>query len=950
MNTKDILLRLDATATMAHPSSEDIAFVHESTGRSLFARFFFARIKDRSWMPVAIEGMQSGCVDEEGVWVRLRFLLRILESEPRDLVDALNQVRCVLARWMSREIVATALKLPPEVAWELRSFVSDGVLDPAETLAPDVGAYLAHVANAPSADVQELLILVEMIVSFAPRPVKAGEPELKTQRDPTPRVEAWSYQQILEAGVRPLTKRFPIGVAKVLADAVADLMEMKNQGRQSVESYDTSRGWCAKVNVPTSAYLDPDEALVHTLTFACEQVFKQSPQVSEQLRSLDTMLRSKRWRLFTRIRHHCYAEFPLASADWIRAEVLDYPDYEAGVYPFEFAAMLKSASSALGDGFLSRDQRTKLFEQIYQAPTLEAFGKVREVKPTAEQLGILQRRFWYRAYWPFEAVLIEPYLKAFRDSAEKASEPLTVENYDPHSQAGIHQIESRSPKSDTELAALTDRQLIEFLNTWKPTGRDPKEWWVEVNSEGLAAAFKRLLAANPARFGKWSDQWKEFRRPILVQYALDAAAAEIKNGELARLKGWLGLAEWVVSLPPVAVSAAEATEGTPDWEPARRAVVEFAFSCVEPKAMVGREWRKPLEYLLQNLCTGYDTRLESGASVMNPSDPLTDAINTTRGRAFEALVQFGFWLREPAKTADEDQALLKAVLAARFAGKPPLAVAEYAQLGRLYPFVLTLAREWTTSHQREFFGEQGSVQWQAAFTTLVQYTEAHQSVFETTKPHYSFAIGYLDNMAGDSRGSREFIPRLGQHLFLYYVWGLTTYEEQLAKYYSATKEDHWKNLFHYAGQLLGNSPKLSAPIRQRCEEFMALRLENGTARELGEISAWLGATAFSAEWRLQRLIRTLDKSRERERVSSLEIKKLVALLEECPGLVVEAFARMTVAGGTKPGYYFEEKDVWPILSAGLASKDAEVRRWGELAQNNLLEAGLFEYLRPVTGK
>ncbi len=52
---------------------------------------------------------------------------------------------------------------------------------------------------------------------------------------------------------------------------------------------------------------------------------------------------------------------------------------------------------------------------------------------------------------------------------------------------------SRSAKSVAELSAMGDDELISFLNDWEDVHRDPEQWWIDVDFDGVGY---RVAAAN----------------------------------------------------------------------------------------------------------------------------------------------------------------------------------------------------------------------------------------------------------------------------------------------------------------------------------------------------------------------------------------------------------------------------------------------------------------------
>ena len=90
----------------------------------------------------------------------------------------------------------------------------------------------------------------------------------------------------------------------------------------------------------------------------------------------------------------------------------------------------------------------------------------------------------------------------------------------------------------------------------------------------------------------------------------------------------------------------EESRDHPDWSRSHRAVVDFIDACVSKNFEVPVAERDGLAKLLQQVCTQPDWRLDHDRPVLlNQDNPITEAINNTRSRAIESLVNFGFWIR-----------------------------------------------------------------------------------------------------------------------------------------------------------------------------------------------------------------------------------------------------------------------------------------------------------------
>ena len=110
--------------------------------------------------------------------------------------------------------------------------------------------------------------------------------------------------------------------------------------------------------------------------------------------------------------------------------------------------------------------------------------------------------------------------------------------------------------------------------------------------------------------------------------------------------------EWVLSHPEQPneddTNLSDNSREPPGWHNSRRAVGDFVGACLEKEVNVPISARQALASLLDKLCTQYDRRLDDGEPVLlNRDDQLTEAINNTRSRALEDLVEFRLLVAAP---------------------------------------------------------------------------------------------------------------------------------------------------------------------------------------------------------------------------------------------------------------------------------------------------------------
>ena len=784
---------------------------------------------------------------------------------------------------------------------------------------------------------------------------RANPEDWTTRLEPRPRFDEWEYCQILEKGVRPLAEREPYSIARILLDATATMIRLFYQDDlEESSSNDLTFFLFRRVNELGGGPPNSKDILVHTLTFACEKVYEKAPEAAS---ALDQALRNQSWGIFIRICQHLYSlHLNEQTKPWIREMILAHEDYDKWDHRFEFQHMIRLACEKFGDSLLTKAEKERIFETILSGPSEQHFRDRAGDRFTEESFEERKRHFHRMQLNPFASVLFGKYSEYFEELNAEEEKPITDDDYGPYRLGDVKQVEERSPKPADELDEMSDEEILSFLNEWENVDRDPDEWWVHINFEGLAQAFqsifKEVIIPNESRLHFWTENRDQLKRPIYVEAIVSAIQEQVKLKQFDKLDQWFDLCEWVLSHPDQPkeeeVNRSDVSREHPDWQSSRQAVGDFVGMCLKEDVNVPISMSQRLVSLLDKLCTQYDRRLDEDDPVFtNRDDQLTEAINNTRSKALEHLVDFGYWVRRQSGDNQADTPEVFTILDKRLGSecKYALTLPEYALLGLNYGRICDLNREWAVQHKRDLLPQEKIPAWTEAFENFLRYNRPYKQVFDIVRDDIEFALENIDKFKTDSTDT------LGEHLFTYYLWEvypLTGDSSLLEEFYKKTKEDkdRWSHLFNHIGISLKNSDKqLEAGLKQRTIDFFNWRFEKKEPSELKEFTFWLGAECLDAEWRLTALSKILDISGLKDIKIYMQIDVLREMIEDHTTLVVECFAKLTdFAVKNNESLYIPTNEAKPILRAGLKSDDETVQENAKRARENLLRCGCFDLL------
>ena len=943
--------------------------------------YFFKTVDNPIWInlliennffknPPSVEAAEDGRIIAP-LWWPILYLQRVSKQEPKKVVEIIFSLEQTDNPRILREIFLIAcdlhdidlsLSLKPVIKQFLQSSYRWGEEELIINILKKWGSTEGLSRNAAHE-------IIQYVIAFQPDP-KADEkysrrkenPEAwNTLLEPKPRFEKWEYQKILEKGVRPFAEHEPYQVSRILINAVASMIRLRiHQGEfEKAGDEDYSELWCRRLDKSDRDNQDEKELLLHTLTYACQQVYEQA---HEALDALDQALRKYRWKVFTRLRQYLYALYPSdKTLPWIHELILEHEDYSRWEHHYEFQIMIRRASEYFGSRLLSEVERRGIFDAILNGPKKDDFREWMGEQYSEEAFQQHQRNFHRVQLRPF-ATLLTGEVRSYFDEleGEAQAEIVSDDSYSPYSGFKTVWVKKQSPKSVEDLELFTDQELLTYLNDWDKEHRIKDDWHTEVTIAALVdvfqTTFKGKIIPDSQRLTFWMKHCDKIARPIYVAAMVKAMQETVKGKKLDKLNQWIEFCAWVLSHPDSMLEngqqeARDESRDHPDWRSSRQAVVDFIETCVNKDTNTPIVLRAALADLLQHVCNQFDWRLDNDHPVLlNRDDLISEAFNNTRSRGLKSLVNFSFWVR---RQLPEDNLLELTEIFAKRTGenaKIPLTRPEHALLAMHFGDLCTLIRVWATEKKEVFFPQANKSVWRDAFSSYIRFNHPDQLTFEILRSEFEYALENLNILATEKDDGKALIDSLGQHLFTYYIWKMFSLKENdslLKRFYDKTNDDRkrWALLFDHVGHSLKNSGKnLDKALIDRVIAFFDWRIEVAESLELQEFTFWLEAECLDPEWRLNSYLKILDFSSKKKIGAYIELKTLNKMLQDHLPLVVNCFAKITDKFNANNQCYLLSEDAEPILKAGLLAKDPEIQKNAERARENLLRVGRFEFL------
>lgn len=625
--------------------------------------------------------------------------------------------------------------------------------------------------------------------------------------------------------------------------------------------------------------------------------------------------------------------------------------------------MIRGACEHFGAKLLTNNEQKSIFTAIISGPSADRYRARAEDPYSEEAFKEYQRSFHYKQLRPFSSLLKGETKCYFEGLAnEEWATKITDDSYSPFRSHGGGPISYNSPIPDEELKKLSDPELLEFLNSWNDEHRVDDNFLIEVNFFGLSGAFQRLfqeeIIPNSQRLSFWLDNKNKIIRPVYANGMLKVMHERVKKKNFEHLEQWIAFCAWILSKQDApgehgkTETLEEPFEVLPDWDSSRQDVAYFIRDCLGEQIDIPITVRSGIGNLLCLLCTQPDSRLDDEQPILlNRDDPLTDAINSTRGIAVESLVFFAYWIRR--HLPDDSITELNDILNRRITNNAaiPLTRPEHALLGNHFGRLCFLNEEWTKRNKNALFPQQDKKNWSAAFGSYIYFNQPRRDAFDILRDDFSFALDNLELFESQKNANRDSVTKIGQHIFALYIWDAYPLQHEtslLERFYAKTyaHREYWAKLFSHIGSTLqASGSQLEQALVDRVTAFFDWRLSVAEPVEMQKYRSWLNAECLDPEWRLQSYLKTLEFGLN----ANIEIyRHLEALSEFLPHhlpLIVACFAKITDAINQESQLHFLGEKAKHILKVGLQTDDPSVQSVAEKSREKLLRLGYVDLLR-----
>jgi hypothetical protein len=920
--------------------------------------FFFEKLDNPSWLqPLDQHGHFADLPEPERtsdgrsayrIHVPLITLVKLAASSPQDVTNILVKLKLPDNSRVGDQIIQCMSK----------------IRDPSciKQLSPLIAQLADNSTRTSWLWIQELLkswmelkVLPEIFAILRAYLNSAVDKSFEQYRDVS---GTWLAKQIDEKCLEELTPKNPIEVATIVFQALCKWVEQEREKYNESEISD---------DAPTSYFIEDfksmplehrgiEATLAKRLFSAAGQVYLQGDLAA--IDQLDKLLSSNPWQLFRRLRWQLYADFPTLTLNRARTEVLqripflNEIDYSRGSHDCEFAQLLIAHAKQHKDAFLSPKEVEQFADVVLKGPI-----------DKEEKLLEGNNDFFYRKQlWPIASLLRGEQLAAYRVLVPDDSK-IKIESFKPFSSGGFSggSVVSVTPKKVGDLELMKDEELWHYLNTWEAktgyeydsTGKLHHE-----NIFALAAEFADLVKKLPKRFNPADKWWENIKRPEIINKLLDRAADRVstkQNDEKtsttspteAEWANWFGITQLVMAQP---------------WP--RHAASRFLRNTLNSGCAIPDRYFLELPELLRRLIEEVDPQLLANKNSFK--DWLTTAINSVRGEAIEALLNFALHQKNAGKKIEP---WIFNLIRSRLES-PEESPAIFALFGANLRFLIHLFRQELKESPGLVFPPNRPEHCSAAIMTHFKYDQPWHATIETFPKLINDALDILEAMQtetkddGAKQSQSDFGSRLGTHIACYYWNGSFASEAEgeaaLDRFFAKASQSTRAMLISQIGSIW-EKPSQEPPEEKNIARVMRIwerrytqiekKLKSGNVPsfeydgELAESIDWLNCECFPFEWRFRHAKLALERLKKAPQ--AYRLLKAITEFSTMPNRLepmLDLFRALLKRPSDELRWSIQFKDLAPVISLGLTSDKPNTIKLAKGCKDLLLKMGFSDFL------
>ena len=402
---------------------------------------------------------------------------------------------------------------------------------------------------------------------------------------------------------------------------------------------------------------------------------------------------------------------------------------------------------------------------------------------------------------------------------------------------------------------MIPQEVINYLKEWTPPKNPAILKDYALSKEGLAAKVMEVVSENPENYTKICEQFKTLD-PVYIVYLVRGLTNAVKKKKSLDWGKMLVFCKEVLEEYRSAENVYDKENREYNATSIKMEILDLLKEGLSKRVIkFTPEIRKIMWDIINALLIDKDPDVKyenENAKI----DSLTLSLNTVRGSAMHALVQYALWCADSLKSSNSDKKVMvsevKDVLEKKLNPTSEPTRTIRSLYGYYFPILLHLDKEWAIDHISSIFPDNGELRklWRTAWENYLEYPRFYDDVYNTLKPQYKRAVEKLES----PRISDEAKKRLSEHLTIAYLKGEEKIDNKpnllISLFFKKANPDIRGHIIWFIGKELKNNPpkdvEMQTKVAKRAINFLDWRIKeleevkNSSAEEFYKELQWSG--------------------------------------------------------------------------------------------------------------
>lgn len=860
----DSLDEIETLLQIENPTDANVTTLSQLIAQPQHNRYFFEKCDNPEWLvPLNKRGAfskpqeplkQDGYVRFIG-WPESQYLVRIADRKPDEVFEIISKLNTENQSVLD-DFIDAALKSPINIAVKYVALVINNkwLRNPYNLLLPDKVAELME-KLAAAGKVNEAIKLARTLFDvhiINPTNKESEESQSSwVRQEAKPYFDEWRYKEVITKKTKEIAKANPVLLFQTLATILHQALDLEKRENVSDDFYEYSHIW--RPNLEHTRNPNREDAK-NVLIDGLIDLIENNKSDQEAMTGFMAILSKHNQGFFRRLEMFLHRNATEPQTEAVEKLLTEKKIITSYNLRREYLPLLEKFFP-----IITSQGQSSILEAIDSGPNLTKADDT-----TDEQFDAMNNRWRSMYYGSIKQPFPSPYKEKFEE-LQALTGPVIIDDGEIKVTGGW--IGDESPLSLEDMLSMEPTKVIDYIKNFK----DSADSFDRMSSSGLGMILGNAVTQNPEKYILIANELlKQQLKPLYVYHFLNGIKQSIKEHRILDWEPIVDLCHAIIFTEPGQKLAKPNSDYEQNWDSVHMAIADLLGAALGDKnASVSADLANKIWEIILKLTENEEPAPEYEAKDNGGNlDPMTLSINTVRGEAMHAVINYGLWadrLGLDSKNKNSKiPSIVEKVLDIHLDTIHDPSLAIRSVYGWRLPNLSYLSMDWVKTRKDKIFPkEKGSEKmFLAAFESYLTNNVYHD-LFDLLIEEYRIGISLLGTVEKEGFRGSDINEKLPQHLMITYVHD-SKHDDLIKYFFDFAPSKARVQAVNFVGRVIfGELSKLDNPefAIKRALKLWDDRLSTKNAditEEFQEFGWWFKRSPFSKADNITRLIKTLE--------------------------------------------------------------------------------------------